>query len=706
MLGNLYANSGQPLAGIAALEHAARTLEMLDAAASDVQSATLDTHGHSNPADATALDGEPLAILETHVYNNLAVIHHRLGDLLQQRMALDRAYTSSKRVADPTFGLTVLQNLSGYYIGTGDTSSAEQCLREIIDARGVPPELRTMAVCDLARVHYLDGELDRAEAEAKKALAAARKAHAPGVEARALKSLAYILTAKNKPKKAKTFAERALDAARRAGDDGLVIAAEIQLADAVLKDDPGSDLGYELLRSAGRQALSQRDALELLDQGEGFHRTVKELAGRIIAQAVARGLVDDAWQACEAARAHLLLKQLAARRQLKARNEMVEVGPPNLDAVRAALDSLGSAAVLIGYHIGKERSWLFIVRPSDPVVVIPVDMTRSRLEKVFRNYDREIRRFQTFGDIGEQWLQEAAPLVTPLEQHLRNGDHLVVLPDGLLFALPWHAMAIGGHRIGERWPVSYLPAASLLLSPMPPRGKPNSSAVLASVFREEAEVVGRILGSVPLVDGTKQDYLAAFSSAELIHVSMHGAFSAERPEMSGLVVGDPARFADFYAAAAKPPYARTQDETNFILSAANADELKKGLITATDLEAVELQHGAMVVLSACESGLSLINEAADPIGLVRALLLSGAQTIVAAFWRVEPAKTAELMQLFYEALSDCAEPLWNNPAEALRRAQVALTARYPHPFYWAPFYMIGGLRAGCAQRPRGENLCS
>lgn len=670
MLGNLYHNSGRPLAGISVLDQAAQAIKKVE----------------------TNLEDDVLAVLETHVHNNLAVIHLSLGDLAKQRVALDRAYISSHRLRDQGFRLSVLLNLGGYYLAVNDVDSGERCLREILEAKAVPPELRMKAGCEMARVHYQRGELDRAEAEAQQAVDAARKAEAHRVEALALRYLAYVADKKNKREECKALLKAAVEAARRAGDDGLVITAEILLADAELMDNSGSDRGYELLRSAGRRALARRDALELLEQGRGLHRSVKELADRIIEQAMARGRVEEAWQACEAARAHLLLKQMAARQHAKSD---MEVTPPDLGAVRAALASLGPNAVMIGYHIGEERSWLFIVRPLDPMTVVPLDMTSSRLMTLFRAYDREVRRFQTFGDIGEQWLQEAAPLVTPLEPHLRPGDYLIVVPSGFLFALPWHAMTIGGFRIGQRWPVSYVPAAALLLVPGPPRGRPGSRAVLAPVFKEEAEMVGRILDAPIVRDGTKQDYLAAFSSADLIHVSMHGAFSSARPEMSGLVVGDLAPLAAFYSAAAKPPHARSATEDAILRT---ADELKKHLVTANDLEAVELRQHAMVVLSACESGLSRIDEAADPVGLVRALMLSGAETIVATFWRVEPSKTADLMRLFYEALSDSTEPLWDCPAEALRRAQVALAAKSPHPFYWAPFYVIGGLHAGCAQR--------
>jgi CHAT domain-containing protein len=43
------------------------------------------------------------------------------------------------------------------------------------------------------------------------------------------------------------------------------------------------------------------------------------------------------------------------------------------------------------------------------------------------------------------------------------------------------------------------------------------------------------------------------------------------------------------------------------------------------------------------------------------------------------------MRSFYEHLSDAAE----NRALALKAAMLAARRRYPHPFHWAPFVLVG-----------------
>ncbi len=91
-----------------------------------------------------------------------------------------------------------------------------------------------------------------------------------------------------------------------------------------------------------------------------------------------------------------------------------------------------------------------------------------------------------------------------------------------------------------------------------------------------------------------------------------------------------------------------------------------------------------MTLSACESGRSQVTAGDEILGLTRAALGAGATTVVVSLWLVQDETTATLMGEWYSEYSRTAEP-----ATALRTAQLALKARYPHPYYWAPFMLIG-----------------
>jgi CHAT domain-containing protein len=93
--------------------------------------------------------------------------------------------------------------------------------------------------------------------------------------------------------------------------------------------------------------------------------------------------------------------------------------------------------------------------------------------------------------------------------------------------------------------------------------------------------------------------------------------------------------------------------------------------------------GALVTLSACESGRSQVLAGDEVIGLTRAVLGAGAATLVVSLWLVQDETTAALMSMWYEQARQIGR------AAALRNAQLELKAKYPHPYYWAPFVLVG-----------------
>jgi CHAT domain-containing protein len=93
----------------------------------------------------------------------------------------------------------------------------------------------------------------------------------------------------------------------------------------------------------------------------------------------------------------------------------------------------------------------------------------------------------------------------------------------------------------------------------------------------------------------------------------------------------------------------------------------------------------LVVLSACQSGLSLVMEGDEWMGLPRAFLRAGAARVLASLWDVDDRATRELMSAFAIALKSSPE----KPAEALRSAQVQIIEQHPHPYFWAGFAMLG-----------------
>lgn len=92
----------------------------------------------------------------------------------------------------------------------------------------------------------------------------------------------------------------------------------------------------------------------------------------------------------------------------------------------------------------------------------------------------------------------------------------------------------------------------------------------------------------------------------------------------------------------------------------------------------------LLTLSACETA-----EGDDraPLGLSGAALKAHAKSALGSLWPVSDDAASALMVQFYRNLSTPA----NSKAQALQKAQLELLKNdnYSHPFYWAPFIMVG-----------------
>ena len=97
---------------------------------------------------------------------------------------------------------------------------------------------------------------------------------------------------------------------------------------------------------------------------------------------------------------------------------------------------------------------------------------------------------------------------------------------------------------------------------------------------------------------------------------------------------------------------------------------------------------ALVSLSACATGVSAL-KGGYLIGLASGFFYAGARSLVVSLWRVRDVAAARLMERFYRKLTHR-----EGKAAALRAAQLDLmqTPEHRHPYYWAPFILVGDSR--------------
>ncbi len=116
-----------------------------------------------------------------------------------------------------------------------------------------------------------------------------------------------------------------------------------------------------------------------------------------------------------------------------------------------------------------------------------------------------------------------------------------------------------------------------------------------------------------------------------------------------------------------------------------------GILTAEEVTAMNLEGTALVVLSACETGLGKVTEGEGVYGLRRAFQMAGARTVVSALWSISDEATAEMMSQLYEKMDE-------SFPETIRRIQLKAINKLraqgyvDHPFSWGAFIAVGDWR--------------
>jgi len=363
---------------------------------------------------------------------------------------------------------------------------------------------------------------------------------------------------------------------------------------------------------------------------------------------------------------------------------------------------LADDEVILEYHLGESRSYLLVI--SRERVTFHILPATGTIERSLRAYLKSI----SDRSIDPQLVRNAAERIgrelIPLDEtSLKQCKAMIVIPDGILHALPFEALRLrdeaGSRYLVEDLAVSYCPSASALaLLKSPQHRGPWKKDVLAiggADYEARNLSAGKMplarrasLGRMPGEDEIKlsplpfskkevrdiaklypKDRIDILSGGEadednvkklhlrdyrIIHFACHALFNKRYPFRSALVLSQ------------------------------NRGTENDGLLQMREIYALAMT-AELVVLSACQTGQGRLEKAEGSIGLARPFFFTGARSVIASLWPISDRTTVTFMREFYSGFIK-----GRSAADALRQAKKRmLESAWSHPYYWAAFMLQG-----------------
>jgi CHAT domain-containing protein/Tfp pilus assembly protein PilF len=371
------------------------------------------------------------------------------------------------------------------------------------------------------------------------------------------------------------------------------------------------------------------------------------------------------------------------------------------------LQELNQNAVLIYPLILADRLELVLITPFSEPTRYPVSVSRDQLNETIVAFRQALDTPDSDPEAIAQQLYEwlIAPMASDLEAI--GAETILYAPDGALRYVPLAALHDGDQWLIERFRINHITASSLQDFTLRPATHPPQ--ILAAAFSDGqfAFDVGQrsfLFGGLPFAGTEVENLVAAFpgttqlmnedfsrttlepimDSHTIVHLATHAAFVQGSPRDSFILFGNGDR-----------------------LTLQEIREEWRGRFNQVDL----------IVLSACETGLGgdTLGTGEEILGFGYLMQEAGAEAAIASLWQVSDGGTQVLMDAFYAAINN-----GYSKAEALQRAQQALITRdqtvlagergegadydivdlrtgqplsqssgLAHPYYWAPFVLIG-----------------
>lgn len=419
----------------------------------------------------------------------------------------------------------------------------------------------------------------------------------------------------------------------------------------------------------GNQRLNLKNDIDqqLYDREASF-RTRIESQEKILA--AASDLKER--EICQAALDKLVQERETLMTEIRVKNPelstLVTVAP--MDA-KALVKMIDPGVVLLSYYLLPDEVLTWVIFPGETpetsIRLVRTPAGRSTLERDIFSYRRTIQNLEPYADSSQRLHRIFIdPVLDVMKQSGKAVRYLGIIPHGPAHYLSFATLFNGESFLSERYPLFYLPSASVLKFTKERRGKTKNLEVLAvgnpdlgnpaldlPFSEHEVETIRWNFPKITVLtrDKATESWIDQnISRFGIIHIASHGEFDPVNPLFSAIKL------------------AKDQSYDG---------NLEAGEIFGLDIKA------DLVILSACQTGLGKITQGDDVVGLNRSFFYAGTHAVISSLWRVSDISTAILVKQFYRMY------VKKNKAESLQSAILHVKESHPHPGYWGAFNLVG-----------------
>lgn len=353
-------------------------------------------------------------------------------------------------------------------------------------------------------------------------------------------------------------------------------------------------------------------------------------------------------------------------------SERINLHPDDLDGIR---HDLPSGAVLLESAVIGENIVFFICERDHRVqmVLSPLPKAERKVKQLIMRFRQQISSVGDITSTKELCNRLYTILFKPVETEIEKRNPKIILysPTGILRYIPIAALHTGKSYLCEKYLFCNLSGYDLRRIKQEDQNKPLERFVGFSnpdgslpASEAECEAISHLFAQ-PTVwsqrEATKDRFLNLSGEIDCLHVATHGKLDPSQPEKSCIIFAD---------------------------QSLNYTEMVAGVPFMKRLY--------MLTFSACDTASipTFLNENAMEIYGMAYQFVRKTNTgaTLATLWPISDSHTKKMMEKFYRTLiSGHKNHIVFNRAAALHTAQLFLlhNPETAHPFYWAPFILIG-----------------